>query len=420
VSRKLVFVKGLVALSLGVLGLLGVNSIYAWYVERNRVPRVVKALEKGSRELVVITDDQYYPRPKEEAQVKPLLSPSHGGFFNLITGEHGSGKTTLVRSVCHELGSGVVYHFLPEQAKLLANKLGAALDYDFETHLTFWSQFRRRFFTEDRLEPSPPLESLLDALAEAAIRYRQKHKRPAVLVIDNFTTLAKADVPTFERLVKFAKKEADEGNIVVTFVASEGHTPRRLTAMSESSRLGRTVEIGDLGDEDAVHYLVERQVPDNKAREAVGIVGGRLRLLKEARTRLGELHEDLNVLRASLIGEAEDRVRQAKLSLSEDPSKIAERQRLAWSEIIHVLDAPSQEIPAAEFVKKVGGDELADDLLRSNVFGYHHNRRTVGIQSRPMALFLGANVGSNGSPQRTSLQALLRDAARRSSAREDI
>jgi len=282
IARKLTLVKGLAALSLGVLGLLGVNSIYAWNIERNRIPRVVKALEKGSRDLVVITDDEYHPRPKEESQVRPLLSPSHGGFFYLITGEHGTGKTTLVRSVCKDLSGGVVYHFVPDETAQLADKLGAALNFDFETHLTFWTQFRRRFFGDDRRVPPTPLGLLLDGISEAGVRYRQKHKRPAVLVIDNFTTLAKTDIPTFERLVKFAKKEADEGNIAVTFVASEGHTPRRLTAMSESSRLGDTVEIGDLGDEDAIRFLTERQVPDEKAREAVVVVGGRLRGLDSA------------------------------------------------------------------------------------------------------------------------------------------
>ena len=72
---------------------------------------------------------------------------------------------------------------------------------------------------------------LLRGLHDASFRFRQKHNRPAALVIDNFTELAKSDVDTFQRLVKFAKYEADEENLVVTFVASEGRTPRQLKSM---------------------------------------------------------------------------------------------------------------------------------------------------------------------------------------------
>jgi hypothetical protein len=79
----------------GIAGLVSVNSIYAWWIDRRRIPRVVKALEHGSVDLKALEDDPYYPRPKEEAILAPLLSPSHGGSFNLITGEHGTG--TFVR-----------------------------------------------------------------------------------------------------------------------------------------------------------------------------------------------------------------------------------------------------------------------------------------------------------------------------------
>lgn len=52
---------------------------------------------------------------------------------------------------------------------------------------------------------------------------------------------------------------------------------------------------------------------------------------------------------------------------------------------------------------KVGGDRMADDLLRSNVFAFHQ----VGIQSRPMQNFLSLRL-AKGTPERESLEALLR------------
>lgn len=202
--------------------------------------------------------------------------------------------------------------------------------------------------------------------------------------------------------------------------------------MSESSRLGRTVEIGDLDDTDAIHYLIDRKVPQDQAQAAVGIVGGRLRMLKDARTRLleGQSVSGTSLLsppfltpldlRNALLGEAKDKIRQADLILAEDPAKITERQRVAWAELIRIMDSPQTEVPADLFAKKVGGAAVADDLLRTNVFSYHHNKGSVGMQSRPMQLYLAGEIGPIGSPQRSFLQTLLRDASRRPSSREDI
>ena len=52
--------------------------------------------------------------------------------------------------------------------------------------------------------------------------------------------------------------------------------------MSESSRLGSVVEIGDLSDEDSVRFLVERQLKPEIAKQMVEFTGGRMRLLKLA------------------------------------------------------------------------------------------------------------------------------------------
>ena len=53
--------------------------------------------------------------------------------------------------------------------------------------------------------------------------------------------------------------------------------------MSESSRLGSVVEIGDLPDDDAIRFLVERQIKHEDAKQIVEFTGGRLRLLKLGR-----------------------------------------------------------------------------------------------------------------------------------------
>jgi len=147
-----------------------------------------------------------------------------------------------VRHCCKEVGSGVLYVYVPDDYTLLSREIGSVIKYDFQP-VTFWSQVRKKYFgSEDRPKPSE-LAIVLDAISKASYRFRIQRSRPAVLVIDNLTVLAKKDPETFERLVRFAKYEADQRSLVVNFVSSEGHTPRRLLGLSESSRLNEVLEI---------------------------------------------------------------------------------------------------------------------------------------------------------------------------------
>ena len=148
---------------MGLVGVIGLDAFYASYIESQRIPRVVSALKHGSAELDVLGKSPYFSRAEDETQVKPLVSPDEGGFFNLITGEHGTGtvltppprpslgnsnvlgKTTLVRHVCHTVGSGVVYTRVPEDTSQLARDVSSAVSFDLDTHLSFWQQIRRRW-----------------------------------------------------------------------------------------------------------------------------------------------------------------------------------------------------------------------------------------------------------------------------------
>jgi hypothetical protein len=102
-------------------------------------------------------------------------------------------------------------------------------------------------------------------------------------------------------------------------------------------------------------------------------------------------------------------LRQADLILPKRKEKVSERQRVAWQEILRIMDSPSCQEPMEVFMAEIGDRQVADDLLRSNVFSYHHKGTRVGIQSRPMWLYLSAEIGSPGSPQRATLEKLLRE-----------
>ena len=113
--------------------------------------------------------------------------------------------------------------------------------------------------------------------------------------------------------------------------------------MSESSRLGDVVEIGDLSDEHAVSYLKERKVSEDAAKQIVDVTGGRMRLLKLALIfwrKRNRLKVNVNLphvsfvmlltiapeIRSDQLASAKNSIRQAKLSLPETSSKLNERQ----------------------------------------------------------------------------------------------
>jgi len=216
------------------------------------------------------------------------------------------------------------------------------------------------------------------------------------------TKLAKKDKDTFERLVSFAKTEADAQHLVVNFVASEGNTPRQLQELSESSRLRKVVEVGDLDQQEALQFLTKKVVDKNTATEIIKIAGGRITLLNDALISVKEKQSLKDIQRSF-----EQRARQefGDLVLPQDVSEVTTKHKKAWMEITKIMDCATKEIPFREFQKSLG--PLTDDLLKRNVFAYHHSKDSVSLQSRPVELFVESEIGTPGSEQRQKLLQLI-------------
>jgi len=293
----------------------------------------------------------------------------------------------------------VIYIRVPDNPQLLSSEIENAVDFDPEVQLSFWSVLRNRFFTREEIPRKPALDLVLAGISSASQHYSAKHKKPAVLFIDNLTILAKKDKDTFERLVRFAKTEADSRHLVVNFVASEGNTPRQLQELSESSRLRKVVEVGDLDQQEALQFLTKKGLDKKTATEIIKIAGGRITLLNDALIGVKEGQALKDIQRAF-----EQRARQefGDLVLPQDISKVTPKQKEAWMEITKIMDSPIKEIPFREFQKSLG--PLTDDLLKRNVFAYHHSKDSVTLQSRPAELYVESEIGTPGSEQRRKLQ----------------
>jgi len=224
--------------------------------------------------------------------------------------------------------------------------------------------------------------------------------------VDNITELAKNDVATFQHIVKFAKEEADKGNLVINFVASEGHTPLKLLEMSEKSRLRRIVEIGDLDFPQAVSFLTKNNADydETTIKKIFNVAGGRITLLKDVHQSLQE-GNDLKSIEDYFIFKASTEFKE--LLLPEDASKLTTKQKETWKRIIQIYDHPNREIPALFFRKFIGNSDFADELLQKNIFSYHENKKTVTFQSRPVELFVESTIGEPESELRMKVKQLL-------------
>jgi hypothetical protein len=131
-------------------------------------------------------------------------------------------------------------------------------------------------------EPSATWARASLVIRGAASKFYDKHKRPAVLIIDSAEILAKMNPAFFEQLQVFAKQRTDEGSLRMVFVSSDGSVLEQFQRRSAKSRMWPPFEVGDISDNAAVEFLKRKGVEQEQAEEAVrDITGGRFELLRK-------------------------------------------------------------------------------------------------------------------------------------------
>ena len=76
------------------------------------------------------------------------------------------------------------------------------------------------------------LVEVLEDLSRHAIKYKQKHEKIPVLIIDNANQLVQKQKGFLALFQDYAKYAADEGIVTVVFVSSEGRIPRGMQGKS--------------------------------------------------------------------------------------------------------------------------------------------------------------------------------------------
>ncbi|CAG8532037.1 11459_t:CDS:2 [Scutellospora calospora] len=245
-------------------------------------------------------------RENLENALKEILQLSFQKYF-LISGEHGTGKTTLVQNVILNLQEpkGVIHFECPSDVKEFAKNLSKYLDcqlYPFKLQDIIMQLTTNAIRKEQDGHSEYSNWNLLSMqLLRTANYYMKKYKRPIVLILDQVDRIAKDD-PKFLRILQdFAKDCADKGTLVIVFIASEGLVPQIMKSRSAWSRASIPFQVGDISDEEAVKFLQDSGIDKKKAEDAVKyLTGGRFTLLKDVqllnRVNPDNFFENLNAV----------------------------------------------------------------------------------------------------------------------------
>eukprot|EP01129_Flabellula_baltica_P002037 TRINITY_DN118_c0_g2_i1.p1 TRINITY_DN118_c0_g2~~TRINITY_DN118_c0_g2_i1.p1 ORF type:complete len:350 (+),score=61.86 TRINITY_DN118_c0_g2_i1:69-1118(+) len=278
------------------------TGLFMLYVEYKRIPHIIKSFEKGSSSLDY--GDYEIDRPDLLGQLKELMTPDRVKGYSLICGEHGTGKTTLIKKSAHEIGKGVLYLTVSESGSVVPQIIETA-----HIDLTpyYWQVLRNRLFGsqyEDRTN-----DFVFSSLREASAHYYNKHKKPCVLIIDDINVLEKEDLSCYTELIRMSKRGADQGTLQVILVSSEGAVPASLRSISESSRMNKIIYIGDVSEEDTIAYY-EKKIPEltqDIYESYFDLTGGRLRLINQLTGLIGD-GQTINEVKNFLFAEINDSI----------------------------------------------------------------------------------------------------------------
>jgi ABC-type polar amino acid transport system ATPase subunit len=82
--------------------------------------------------------------------VRQILKPtSDHSSYHVIVGNHGTGKTTVVRQCARNVGKGVIYVDVPPVLDNFIDNLANAIGYSFKEYVSFTESFKRKILGND-------------------------------------------------------------------------------------------------------------------------------------------------------------------------------------------------------------------------------------------------------------------------------
>ncbi|CAG8460330.1 10615_t:CDS:2 [Acaulospora morrowiae] len=354
----------------GLVGLISVDLLYAWYRNRCNERLLNETVEKGTRPEINVLGYELVSRPLVVDRLKKIFQPHRNHFFNhMIYGEPGSGKTTLTRIASNEVGHGVIYVDVPANFNEFGEAFRKAINFRFDERISFTEQLMRKILgkTNDKLKVSE-WERALKAFKRAGAVYKAKHNKPPVIVYDNVGRLVNKNPEILDILQDDAKDNVDDRKYITVFISSEWNVPRRMQARSYCSRAEKPIEIGDLSREESLDYLINKcgiktvkkgKVDTSEAERLFDLVGGRILDLKCVADKYLE-GESIEVIEQNILIEVGKKIRTAKLLENAKHYEVGKR-------IINAL-LLSKELSLTTFEEFFNKPEQAKEVLKTNTY----------------------------------------------------
>lgn len=93
-------------------------------------------IKKRFNNPITVTEKlkHYVPRSDVESSLKMILTADEVNNYWVVSGEHGTGKTTTVQKVCNEIGKGIIYVDVPKNVKDFKDALANAIGLNHRKH----------------------------------------------------------------------------------------------------------------------------------------------------------------------------------------------------------------------------------------------------------------------------------------------
>lgn len=95
--------------------------------------------------MTASTDD-YVGRSDVDDVLKKILTDPNVDCYWIVSGEHGTGKTTTVQNVCREIGKGIIYVDIPENIGLFNHSFAQAIGVFYHQQDDGWLSYFHKFY----------------------------------------------------------------------------------------------------------------------------------------------------------------------------------------------------------------------------------------------------------------------------------
>ena len=237
-------------------------------------------------------------RTKERAVVQKAILNADKGFYYVITGPHGCGKSFLVQETVLELmtNSTPVPGLLYLHAKGSYPIAGVIGDVLVENRNQLLAAIRRIARVTNLYslpdDPMQGMEKLCDKLDQLGVKFKKEYGRPIVIVVDDVNELVQfedhgvqfklLDTMHLDYLQKCARFLANSGSVQFMFIDSAGVALQRLRQRTGARTRMSEIRIPDISKEQAKDFLQQGLGKTNMSVDKIyeQLTGGRLILLR--------------------------------------------------------------------------------------------------------------------------------------------